>query len=117
MYRKITTTFDGQQFTNLCDVQRTMRVLYNLFRARILKHSMEAEKSAFQGELSFLRSECTAGLTVATTFFVASKDYLCKQSIITLKLAKMIYIFILYLKYLETFLGNLALTLSALLSF
>jgi hypothetical protein len=36
---------------------------------------MEAEKSAFQEELSFQRSECTAGLTVATTFFVASKDY------------------------------------------
>jgi hypothetical protein len=36
--------------------------------ARILKHSMEAEKSTFQGELSFQRSECTAGLTVATSF-------------------------------------------------
>jgi hypothetical protein len=44
-------------------------------RAQILKHPMEAEKSTFQGELSFQRSECTAVLTVATTFCAASKDY------------------------------------------
>ncbi len=44
-------------------------------RARIFKHSVEAEKSTFRGELSFQRSECTAGLTVATTFYAASKDY------------------------------------------
>ncbi len=39
-------------------------------RARILEHLLEAEKSTFRGELSFQRSECTAGLTVATTFCV-----------------------------------------------
>ncbi len=39
-------------------------------RARILKHLLEAEKSTFRGELSFQRSECTAGLTVATIFCV-----------------------------------------------
>jgi hypothetical protein len=33
---------------------------------RILKHLAEAEKSTFHGELSFKRSEGTAGLTVAT---------------------------------------------------
>jgi hypothetical protein len=37
-------------------------------RARILKHSVKAEKSTFQGELSFQRPECTAGLIVATIF-------------------------------------------------
>jgi hypothetical protein len=44
-------------------------------RARILKHLVEAEKLTFQGELSFQRSECTAGLTVATIFYVDFKDY------------------------------------------
>jgi hypothetical protein len=48
--------------------------------ARILKHSVEAEKSTFQGELAFQRSECTAGLTVAIGFFVLIvKSNLCKQ--------------------------------------
>ncbi len=42
--------------------------VYIVFRARILKHSMEAEKSTFRGEPSFQRSECTAGFTEATTF-------------------------------------------------
>jgi hypothetical protein len=60
---------------------------------------MEAEKLTFQGELSFQRSECTAGLTVATTFVLLLKTFLCKQLRNTLKLAKMIYICILYLKY------------------
>ncbi len=36
--------------------------------ARIRKHLVEAEKSTFQGELFFQRSECTAGLTVASLF-------------------------------------------------
>ncbi len=31
---------------------------------------MEAKKSTFQGELSFQRSGCTAGLTVAATFWL-----------------------------------------------
>jgi hypothetical protein len=44
-------------------------------RGRILKHLVEAEKSTFLGELSFERSECTAGRTVATTFCVDFKDY------------------------------------------
>jgi hypothetical protein len=43
-------------------------LMSNIYRVRILKHSMEAEKSTFEGELSFHRSECTAGLTVATNF-------------------------------------------------
>jgi hypothetical protein len=68
---------------------------------------MEAEKSTFQGELSFQRSECTAGLTVATTFLLLLKTILCKQPNITLNLAKLIYICILYLKYLETYLETL----------
>jgi hypothetical protein len=44
--------------------------LHMFSRARILKHLLEAEKSTFQGELSFQRSECTAGLTVASFFVV-----------------------------------------------
>jgi hypothetical protein len=36
--------------------------------ARILKHLMEAEKPTFHGKLFFQRSECTAGLTVATIY-------------------------------------------------
>jgi hypothetical protein len=39
-------------------------------RARILKHLVEAEKSTFRGELPFQRSERTAGLTMATVFFL-----------------------------------------------
>ncbi len=46
----------------------------NKGRARILKHATEAEKLTFQGELSFQRSECTEGLTVATIFYVSSKE-------------------------------------------
>ncbi len=37
-------------------------------RARILKHSLEAEKSTFREELSFQRSESTKGLLQATVF-------------------------------------------------
>ncbi len=36
--------------------------------ARILEHLVEAKKSTFRGEPSFQRSECTAGLTVVTSF-------------------------------------------------
>jgi hypothetical protein len=53
--------------------------------ARILKHSVEAEKSTFQGELSFQRWECTAGLTLSATFCAASKDYLVETVKKTLK--------------------------------
>jgi hypothetical protein len=35
---------------------------------------MEAEKSTFRGELSFQRSEYTAGFTVATSFVLCFKD-------------------------------------------
>jgi hypothetical protein len=50
----------------------------NSARARILKHLLEAEKSTFQGEPSFQRSECTAGLTVATIFVCCIlKTFLC----------------------------------------
>ncbi len=47
-------------------------------RARILKHLLEAKKSTFRGGLSFQRSECTAGLTVATIFVCCIlKTFLC----------------------------------------
>ncbi len=46
-----------------------------MYRARILKHSMEAEKSTFHGELSFQRSECTAGFTVAKIFVLCFKHF------------------------------------------
>ncbi len=61
------------------------RCLSRLIWARILKHSMEAEKSAFQGELSLQRSGCTAGLTVATTFLLLLRTILCIQLSKTLK--------------------------------
>jgi hypothetical protein len=48
------------------------------YRAQILKHLLEAEKSTFWGELSFQRSECTAGLTMAKILCVLYfKDFLC----------------------------------------
>ncbi len=50
-------------------------------KARILKHSMEAEKSTFQGELSFQTSESTAGLTVYTTFLCCSITLFCVNSL------------------------------------
>jgi hypothetical protein len=70
---------------------------------------MEAEKSTFQGELFFQRSECTAGLTVSGYIFfvLLIKTILSKQLRKTLKSAKMIYICILYLKSLETYLETL----------
>ncbi len=43
--------------------------------SRILKNLLEAEKSTFRGELSFQRSECTAGFTVATIFMLCFKDF------------------------------------------
>ncbi len=48
--------------------------------ALILKHLVEAEKLTFPGELSFQRSESTAGLTVAAIFCVDCTDYLWKTS-------------------------------------
>ncbi len=64
--------------------------LVNISWARILKHLLEAEKSTFRGELSFQRSECTAGLTVSTILCVF---YLKDFSVLTVwkhnKLGKM----------------------------
>ncbi len=67
---------------------------------------MEAEKSTFQGELFFRRSECTYSRAYSGyNFFVfLLKTILCKQLRNTFKLAKIIYICMLYLKYLETYL-------------
>ncbi len=75
-------------------------------------------KSTFRGELSFQRSECTAGLTLTTTFCAAYKDF-CENSSENIKIrSKVIYICILYWKKISTGLfGSLALTLSAQLSF
>jgi hypothetical protein len=50
--------------------QWRVHCLQNLAKAQILKHLVETEKSTFQGELSFQRSESTAGLTVATILCV-----------------------------------------------
>jgi hypothetical protein len=41
----------------------------------ILKHLVEAEKPTFQGKLPFQRSECTAGLKVATIFCCDCENY------------------------------------------
>jgi hypothetical protein len=59
-----------------------VRVLYyctDFSWARILKHLVEAEKLTFRRELSFQRSGCTAGLTVATIFCVDCTDYFVKN--------------------------------------
>ncbi len=55
------------------------QVNIDLNRARILKHLVGAEKSTFQGELSFQRSECTAGLTMASFFVLVVQTILSKQ--------------------------------------
>ncbi len=44
-------------------------------RAWILKHLVEAEKPTFQRKLSFQKSKCTAGLTVATIFGLDCENY------------------------------------------
>jgi hypothetical protein len=59
---------------------RSLRILwystrYGVARARILKHLMEPEKSTFRGELSFQRSESTAGFTLATIVMLCFKDF------------------------------------------
>ncbi len=41
---------------------KCMYTLLPTFRARILKHLLEAEKSTFHEELSFQRSQSTTGL-------------------------------------------------------
>ncbi len=50
---------------------------------------MKAEKSTFRGELSFQRSECTAGLTVATIFVFWFKYYFMETVWKNIKLDKM----------------------------
>jgi hypothetical protein len=60
-------------------VERVYPVTLETSGARILKHLVKAEKSPFRGELSFQRSACTAGLTVATIFVCCFiKTILCK---------------------------------------
>ncbi len=66
------------------------KILPKLPRARILKHLMEAEKSTFQGELSFQRSWCTSGLTVATIFVVCFKYYFMETVWKNIKLDKIV---------------------------
>jgi hypothetical protein len=46
---------------------------FKMFKIR----DLEAEKLTFRGELSFQRLECTAGLTVATSFVVVVKNSQC----------------------------------------
>ncbi len=76
-------------------------------RAQILIHSIGAEKSTFWEELSFQRSESTAGHTVATTFCAAYKECFVKTVQKTLKLDQMIYICILYWKFPQAYLETL----------
>ncbi len=84
--------------TTWCTHRITMRIW-----ARILKHSMRAVKSTFRGELSFQRSECTAGLTVATSFCAAYKDCFVKTFQKTLELIKWsTFAFCIEKAYLET---------------
>jgi hypothetical protein len=77
---------------------------------------MGAEKSTFRGELSFQRSECTAGLTLATTFCAAYKDF-CENSSENIKITSNDLHLHFVLKISTGLFGNLALTLSAQLSF
>jgi hypothetical protein len=46
-----------------------------------MRNLVEAEKLTFQEELSFQRSECTTGLTVATFFCVDCSDYFVKKKL------------------------------------
>ncbi len=66
-----------------------------------LKSRLFKESCLFKGQ------SVQQGLQWATTFLLLLKTILCKQPSITLNLAKMIYICILYLKYLETYLETL----------
>ncbi len=87
-------------------------------RARILKHLLEAEKSTFQGVLSFQRSECTAGLTMDTILCVLDfKDF----SVLTVQKNKILDKITLHLhftlKISEDLFGSLEIKLSAQPSF
>jgi hypothetical protein len=66
-----------------------------------LKSRLFNESCLFKGQ------SVQQGLQWLQHFLLLLKIILCKQSIITLKLSKIIYICILYLKYLETFLETL----------
>ncbi len=50
----------------------------SVYRARILKHLLEAEKSTFREELSFQRSESTTGLLQGTVFVSDRKILFCE---------------------------------------
>jgi hypothetical protein len=65
-HTKIVATVSPAIHSDLSKDSSPRKVDFFASRARIRKHSVEAEKSTFRGELSFQRSECTAGLTVAT---------------------------------------------------
>ncbi len=74
----------------------------------------------FRGELSFQRSECTAGLTVATIFYVLYfKDFsiFCVNSLKNKKLDKMTLNLHFTLKISADLFGSLEIKLSAQLSF
>jgi hypothetical protein len=66
-----------------------------------LKSRLFNESCLFKGQ------SVQQGLQWLQHFLLLLKTILCKQSIITLKLSKIIYICIWYLKYLETFLETL----------
>ncbi len=68
---------------------------------------LEAEKSTFQESCLFKGQSVQQGLQWLQLFVLLLMTIFCKQLRKTLKLAKMIYIFILYLKSLETYLETL----------
>jgi hypothetical protein len=59
---------------------------------------MEAEKLTFPGELSFQRSQCTAGLTVATIFRVLFKKLFCGNSLLRQKIRLNDYTFAFFIE-------------------
>jgi hypothetical protein len=78
---------------------------------------MEDEKSTFRGELSFQRSECTAGFTVATIFLLCFKDLLLLTVWKNKKIGKMTPHFHFTLKIFADLFDSLELTLTAQPSF
>ncbi len=90
---------------------------WNVFRARILKHLLEAEKSTFRDELSFQRLECTAGYTVATILYALYfKDFYVLTIYKNKKLGRMIHFHFKFKLSADVF-GSLDIKLSAQLSF
>ncbi len=80
-------------------------------RGRIHKHLVEAEKSTFQGELSFQRSWCTAGITVTTIFVLIKKKFLLIHMRKTLIILMTLHLRFIFKRFAHRF-GSLALTLS-----